>query len=133
MRYLLDTNVCIRYLNGQSDKIRQKLSVRNPEEIALCSVVKAELIYGVQKSGNPTKNMQKLSLFIEPFISLPFDDKSAQIYGQIRNKLEQRGTPIGPNDLMIASIAISNDMVLVTHNISEFERVDNLSIEDWEI
>jgi len=132
MKYLLDTNVCIRYLNGQSDKIRQKLSMRNQEEIALCSVVKAELIYGVQKSGNPAKNMQKLSLFVEPFISLPFDDKSAQIYGQIRSKLEQRGTPIGPNDLMIAAIAISNDMILVTHNILEFGKVDDLYIEDWE-
>ncbi|HGJ66136.1 TPA: type II toxin-antitoxin system VapC family toxin [bacterium] len=132
MRYLLDTNVCIRYLNGQSDKIRQKLSIKNPEEIVLCSVVKAELIYGVLKSGNPAKNLQRLSSFIEPFTSLPFDDKSARVYGQIRSKLEKLGTPIGPNDLMIASIAISNNIALVTHNIDEFERVDNLYIEDWE-
>jgi len=63
---------------------------------------------------------------------LPFDDKSVRIYGQIRSKLEKTGTPIGPYDLMIASIAISNDMVLVTHNIGEFERIDKLYIEDWE-
>jgi tRNA(fMet)-specific endonuclease VapC len=106
--------------------------MKNPEEIVLCSVVKAELIYGVLKSWNPAKNLQKLSLFVEPFFSLPFDDKSARVYGQIRSKLEKLGTPIGPNDLMIASIAISNDIILVTHNIDEFERVDNLYIEDWE-
>jgi tRNA(fMet)-specific endonuclease VapC len=132
MKYLLDTNVCIRYLNGQSDKIRQKLSMKNPEEIVLCSVVKAELIYGAEKSGNPIRNLQRLSLFVKPFISLPFDDKSAEIYGQIRNRLEQAGKPIGPNDLMIASIAITNNVILVTHNTSEFGRVDNLHIEDWE-
>jgi tRNA(fMet)-specific endonuclease VapC len=132
MKYLLDTNVCIRYLNGQSDKIRQKLIMKNPEEIVLCSVVKAELIYGAEKSGNPTRNLQRLSLFVKPFISLPFDDKAAEIYGQIRNRLEQAGTPIGPNDLMIASIAIANNVILVTHNTTEFGRVDNLHIEDWE-
>lgn len=132
MKYLLDTNVCIRYLNGQSEKIRQRLSMRSVDEIALCSVVKAELIYGAEKSGNPTRNLQRLSLFVKPFISLPFDDRAAEIYGQIRNRLEKAGTTIGPNDLMIASIAITSNVILVTHNTSEFGRVDNLQIEDWE-
>jgi tRNA(fMet)-specific endonuclease VapC len=84
------------------------------------------------KSGNPTKNLQRLYLFVKPFISLPFDDKAAEIYGQIRNRLEQAGTPIGSNDLTIASIAIANNVILVTHNTGEFGRVDNLHLEDWE-
>ena len=133
MIYLLDTNVCIRYLNGQSEKIYKQLNTKAPEEIALCSVVKAELIYGAHKSHNPSRNMQRLYSFTEPFVSLAFDDKAAEIYGRIRTKLEVAGTPIGPNDLMIAAIAISNDAILVTHNTSEFGKVDTLRIEDWEI
>jgi len=132
MRYLLDTNVCIRYLNGQSETIRQQLSMKTPEEIVLCSVVKAELIYGARKSRNPSKNLQRLHLFTGPFISLPFDDKAAEAYGRIRSELEQAGTPIGPNDLLIAAIAVANDIILVTHNTGEFGKIGALHIEDWE-
>jgi len=132
MRYLLDTNVCIRYLNGQSEKICQQLSMKNPEEIALCAIVKAELIYGVYKSRNQARNLQKLFLFFEPFISLPFEDEASGVYGRIRSQLDQAGTPIGPNDLMIAAIAIANNVTLVTHNTSEFSRIGSLYIEDWE-
>ena len=132
MRYLLDTNVCIRYLNRQSEKIHQQLSMKTPEEIMLCSVVKAELIYGAQKSRNPLKSLQKVYSFTDPFISLPFDDKAAEAYGQIRSELERIGMPIGPNDLMIAAIAVTNDLILITHNTSEFGRIDALHIEDWE-
>ena len=132
MRYLLDTNVCIRYLNGQSEKIHKQLSIKQPEEIVLCSVVKAELTYGAQKSHNPSRNLQRLYSFTKPFVSLPFDDKAAEIYGRIRTDLERAGTPIGPNDLMIAATAISNEITLVTHNTGEFGRIDTLRIEDWE-
>jgi tRNA(fMet)-specific endonuclease VapC len=67
------------------------------------------------------------------FISLPFDDQSAIIYGQIRAQLVASGTPIGPNDLLIASIALANNLILVTHNTREFSRVEDLRLEDWEI
>lgn len=132
MRYLLDTNVCIRYLNRQSERVYHQMLARSAEEIVLCSVVKAELIYGVKKSKNPVKNMQRLSIFMTPFISLPFDDKAAEIYGQIRTQLEQAGIPIGPNDLMIAAIAIANNVILVTHNVNEFGRIKDFRLEDWE-
>lgn len=132
MRYLLDTNVCIRYLNGRSKMIRQQLNWKNPEEIVLCSVVKAELFYGAMKSRNPARSIEKQLQFVEHFVSLPFDDKAAEAYGQIRARLEQDGTPIGPNDLMIAAIAVANDVVLVTHNTREFSYIERLTIEDWE-
>ena len=132
MKYLLDTNVCIRYLNGQSEGIRQRLGDRNPERIVLCSIVKAELLYGVHKSRNVARNLRKLAQFVDRFISLPFDDTAAEIYGRIRTRLEQAGAPIGPNDLMIAAIAVANDVVLVTHNTREFSRVEELEFEDWE-
>ena len=132
MRYLLDTNVCIRYLNRRSEAIRQELSQRQPEEIVLCSVVKAELFYGALKSKNPARNLEKQRQFVERFVSLPFDDEAAEAYSQIRADLEQGGRPIGPNDLLIAAIAVANDVMLVTHNTGEFGRVQGLKLEDWE-
>ncbi len=132
MTYLLDTNTCIQYLNGRSEKIRQHLGSKQPQDIGLCSVVKAELFYGVMKSAKPEENLTKLRQFVSHFISLPFDDNAAEIYGGIRAQLEKSGTPIGPNDLLIAAIAVANDVILVTHNTSEFSRIVGLKLEDWE-
>src|SRR5688500_5645046 len=108
MIHLLDSNTCIRYLNGQSESIRRNLEARRPEEIVLCSVVKGELIYGAIKSARPESNLDKLRRFSEPFSSLPFDDAAAEVYGQIRTHLERSGKPIGPNDLLIAAIAMAH-------------------------
>jgi tRNA(fMet)-specific endonuclease VapC len=132
MRYLLDTNTCIAYLNGRAVGIRRRLQSLPPSEVALCSVVKAELLYGARKSTNPPAVLAKLGRFFGPFHSLPFDDAAAQAYGTIRAGLEQVGTPIGPNDLMIAAIAVAGGLTLVTHNTAEFRRVPGLAIEDWE-
>jgi tRNA(fMet)-specific endonuclease VapC len=99
----------------------------------LCSVVKAELFYGARKSQRPQRSLEKQQQFVNYFVSLPFDDEAAEVYGQIRAELERAGTPIGPNDLMIAAIAIANDVMLVTHNAREFRRVKGLRLEDWEL
>ncbi|MBF0201396.1 MAG: type II toxin-antitoxin system VapC family toxin [Desulfamplus sp.] len=132
MTFLLDTNVCIKYLNGKSEKIREHIEFIEPDDVVLCSIVRAELIYGAMKSKNPEKNLEIQKKFMNRFISFPFDDDSARIYGEIRSELEKLGTPIGPNDLMIAAIAIQNDVVLVTHNTKEFGRIKTLKIADWE-
>jgi tRNA(fMet)-specific endonuclease VapC len=99
----------------------------------VCSVVKAELFYGAMRSNNPDRSIAQQQDFLNRFISLPFDDQSAVIYGQIRAQLAVSGTPIGPNDLLIASIALANNLILVTHNTREFSRVEGLRLEDWEI
>lgn len=98
----------------------------------LCSVVKAELLFGVAKSENPEGRLKKIKTFVDRFASLPFDDSAAASYAEIRADLEKRGLPIGPNDLQIVSIAVANQLVLVTHNVREFGRVKGLEIEDWE-
>jgi tRNA(fMet)-specific endonuclease VapC len=90
----------------------------------------AELYFGAFKSPQPAKNFALLATFLPVFLSLPFGDLAAKVYGQIRADLEARGTPIGPNDLMIAAIALSNDLTLVTHNIAEFGRVPGLKLVD---
>jgi tRNA(fMet)-specific endonuclease VapC len=132
MRYLLDTNACIKYINGDSESVKLKLQSYKPEDILLCSIVKSELMYGVLKSNNKTKNREKLDLFFAPFDSLSFDDTCAKIYSEIRADLEKKGSIIGAYDMQIAAIAIHYNLTLVTHNTKEFSRIQNLRIEDWE-
>jgi tRNA(fMet)-specific endonuclease VapC len=133
MKYLLDTNVCIVYLNESNSALRTKLQQFKPSQICLCSVVKSELIFGAMKSQQIEKSLQKLEPFFSRFISIPFDDKAAVKFGEIRADLQRKGTPIGAYDLQIAAIALANDLTLVTHNTREFSRVIDLKLDDWEI
>lgn len=133
MRYLLDTNTCIRYLNGTSEVIRRRIEATHPRELVVCAVVKAELFYGAENSLYPQANLKKQKVFLERFVSLPFDDRAAEAYGRIRAALKKIGAPIGPNDLLIAAIAVAHHCTLVSHNTREFARITALTIEDWEI
>ncbi len=132
MKWLLDTNACIRYLNGRSDKLRVRFDAANPAHLRVCSVVKAELYFGAALANDPAETLANQILFLSRFESLPFDDSAAEAYAGIRSDLTCRGLIIGPNDLMIAAICLANDVTLVTHNVNEFGRVANLSYEDWE-
>lgn len=132
MKYLLDTNTCIRYLNGRSLAVAKKIHGTPAEQIALCSIVKAELYFGAKRSLAPVKTRSEQDEFLRLFQSLPFDDSAAEFYSDIRATLAAQGTPIGPNDLMIAAIAMANNLILVTHNTREFGRVPALHLEDWE-
>jgi tRNA(fMet)-specific endonuclease VapC len=121
------------YLKGKSPSINHHLDNLEPEKIAVCSVVKAELFYGSKRSNNPQKAVAVQKMFIEQFVSLPFDDECAEIYGNIRADLANSGTPISSNDIQIAAIALVNNLILVTHNVREFSRVKDLKLEDWEV
>ncbi|MBF0351505.1 MAG: type II toxin-antitoxin system VapC family toxin [SAR324 cluster bacterium] len=133
MKYLLDTNTCIRFLNGRSEQIKMRIEGLTPDEILLCSIVKAELFYGALKSQYPEKNLARQLQFVNRFLSLSFNDTAADAYSHIRTQLEKKGTPIGPNDLIIASIAVANKLILVSHNTKEFSRIPDLMLEDWEL
>lgn len=133
LKYLLDTNACIRYIAGRSTPLRDKIIITPANEIAVCSIVKAEMFYGSMKSFNPQKSLKEQNEFLEQFQSLPFDDEAASIFGEIRAELAVKGTPIGGYDMQIAAIALANDVTLVTHNTKEFSRIGQLKIEDWEI
>jgi len=130
--YLLDTNTCIRLLNGDHAAVTKRFIAQSPQVIAVSSVVKAELLYGARNSQRVEENLKLLKLFFSPLNSLPFDDRCAEEYGQIRADLRRQGQPIGPNDMLIAATARAHDAVLVTHNTSEFGRVAGLRMEDWE-
>jgi len=132
MIYLLDTNTCIRHLNGRSERLRRHIRRMRTKELAVCAVVKTELFYGSMKSTSPQKSLATQHSLLDRLRSFPFDDRAATAYGAIRADLERRGLPIGSNDLMIAAIALANDLTLVTHNTAEFKRIPDLRVEDWE-
>ena len=101
MTWLLDTNVCVNYLrSGVGSPIAEHLAERNPEDVVLCSVVRAELVFGAIKSRDAAANLIKVGKFTARFLSLPFDDDAAEAYGRIRAALEAQGRTIGPNDLV---------------------------------
>lgn len=129
--YLLDTNACIQILNGRSDPLIRRVRGTHPSQIVLCSIVKAELIFGAHNSSRKADNLRILKEFFAPFVSLPFDDRCIDHYGQVRQDLESEGTPIGPNDLLIASTALAHALTLITSNQREFSRVAGLDTADW--
>ncbi|MBI4651969.1 type II toxin-antitoxin system VapC family toxin [Candidatus Desantisbacteria bacterium] len=131
MKYFLDTNICIYFLKGMSEKILLRLKSHSPDDIKIASIVKAELLYGAEKSIKVKENIEKVNDFLFPYEIVSFDDNSAVIYSKIRSQLEKKGNLIGPNDLLIASTVIVNNGILVTNNIGEFKRVKLLKIENW--
>ncbi len=130
MKYLLDSNICIAFFKNHS-LVVEKIRAMGIENLLLCSPVKAELWYGACKSDRKTANQMVLKEFFRQLPSLAFDDDVIESYGEIRAFLAKSGKLIGANDLLIASIAVQHQVVLVTHNTREFERVPNLIIEDW--
>jgi tRNA(fMet)-specific endonuclease VapC len=130
--FLLDSNVCIRLLNGTSAALADRLRQHSPGEIRLSTVVKAELLYGARRSARVEPNLQLLRSFFSAFETVSFDDLAAEHYGRVRADLARDGRLIGPNDLLIAASALAHDLVLVTHNVDEFSRVAGLRWQDWE-
>ena len=121
------------YLKGRSTSVRNRLLSVPLEDMAVCSLVTAELFYGALRSNNPTRTLERQQEFLERFASLPLGGEAALICGQIRARLASAGTVIGAYDLQIAAIALANNLTLVTDNTREFERVEGLQIEDWEV
>jgi tRNA(fMet)-specific endonuclease VapC len=131
MRFLLDTNTCVAYLTRRSSRVKERMARALPADIALCAIVKSELLCGARKSAKLAENLARLEVFFRPFISLPFDDHAAELAAQVRADLERAGTPIGPNDLLIGAIALAHGLILVTGNTREFSRIQGLRLEDW--
>jgi tRNA(fMet)-specific endonuclease VapC len=129
--WLLDTNICIAWLNGKDAALKKRILSTPVVELAVCSMVKAELHYGARHSQRVAQNLERLAHFLAPFESLAFDDEAAEHYGVIRNQLAKSGQVIGANDLCIAAIAMANDVTLVTRNEREFRRVAGLKVVKW--
>lgn len=123
MRYFLDTNICIYALKNKFPRIKEIMENLSPFDIAIPSMVKAELYYGALKSEKKSKVISSLERFLSPFEVIPFGDREIMVYARIRANLEKNGNIIGPNDLIIAAITLSHGATLVTHNKNEFKRV----------
>lgn len=113
------------------EKIRDNMESKNPKTIKIPSIVKAELLYGAEKSNERKQNIKNIEYFLEPFEIISFDDNSSIQYSLIRSNLEKKGNTIGPNDYIIASIVLAHKGTLVTNNVKEFKRIKNLKIQNW--
>ena len=130
LRYLLDTNFCIRVLRDRPQGLRERFN-DNAEALCISDVVLYELLYGAEKAQNPAKTRREVEHFAARLSVLPFDDAAAAHTAEIRADLERDGCIIGPYDLMIAGHARSSGLIVVTGNLREFTRVAGLRCEDW--
>lgn len=131
MKYMLDTNICIYIIKKKPVNVLDRFKESPVGSIGISAITLAELQYGIMKSANPEKNQDALDRFLTPLEILDFDYLSTIEYGVIRAGLERKGTPIGPLDTLIAAHAKSTDVILVTNNEREFERIPRLKIENW--
>lgn len=131
MTYLLDTDIAIYIIKKKSERLLRKLDAFRPEQIMVSTITVAELELGAAKSEHPERNRLALTKFLIPFSILDFDYSAARVCGRIRATLEARGTVIGPMDLLLAAQAVSRELGLVTNNVREFRRVEDLLVENW--
>lgn len=131
MMRLLDTNIVSYWMRGDKIVI-ERLMTFQPRDLAISPITLAEIIYGIEKS--PVKKQErrrKIDSIRSQLDILVFDERAAEKYGVIRAQLEKSGTPISERDLQIASIALAQDYIVITHNTKEFKRVKGLVLEDW--
>jgi tRNA(fMet)-specific endonuclease VapC len=131
VRYFLDTDICVYALKGGHPHVVQRMRRHAPADIKIAAIVRAELLLGALKSQSSARTKEVVDLFLAPFEVVPFGWAAAGAYAGIRFALEQKGMPIGPNDLVLAATALSEAGCLVTHNVKEFGRVKGLRVEDW--
>ena len=128
--FVLDTNTLIYYFKGMGN-VSENLLAREPQEIAIPSIVVFELEFGIAKSTSPQRRQKQLATFCSSVTILPFGEQEARQAAAIRAALEKAGELIGPYDVLIAATALANQDTLVTHNTKEFGRVEGLNLVDW--
>ncbi len=131
MKYLLDSNICIHLFRGKFD-IDKKLELIGLENCAISEITLAELVFGAEKSANPTKNHKLIDTFVEQITVIPIFG-AIPFYGKEKARLQKNGTMISDFDLFIGCTAVENDMIMVTENVREFERISNIKFENWVI
>ena len=129
--YLLDTNICIYILKKKPIEVFERFKTLKLGELKISSITVAELYYGAYNSQQVKKNIVIIDSFLKPFDYVEFDEKSAIEYAKIKSNLKREGKIIGELDMQIAGIAMANDLILITNNVKEFERIDGLIIDNW--
>jgi len=130
LTYMLDTNICIYVMNHHPPVLRDKFNAL-AEQLCISSITLGELHYGAEKSAGRNQNLLAIEHFTARLDVLPFADKAAAHYGQVRAELERAGTPCCPHDMQIGGHARSEGLIVVTKNMREFSRMPGLRAENW--
>lgn len=130
LTYMLDTNICIYVMKTYPPELREKFNAL-AEQLCISSITLGEVYYGAEKSARRAENLTAIERFTARLDVLPFADKAAAHYGQVRAELERAGTPCGPHDMQIGAHARSEGLIVVTNNMREFVRMPGLRVENW--
>ena len=130
LTYMLDTNICIYVMKSYPIDLREKFNAL-AEQLCISSITLGELHYGAEKSVRRAHNLTAIEHFVARLDVLPFAEKAAAHYGQVRAELERAGTPSGPHDMQIGGHARSEGLIVVTNNMREFERMPGVRAENW--
>jgi len=130
LTYMLDTNICIHVMKTYPPVVRDKFN-ELAEQLCISSITLGELHYGAEKSARRAENLMAIEHFVARLEVLPFAERAAVHYGQVRAELERAGTPCGPHDMQIGAHARSEGLIVVTNNMREFARMPGLRVENW--
>lgn len=129
MKYLLDTNICIHFLRGKFNLLEKFQEVKI-EDCAISEITLAELVFGAENSSNPKKNLELIEIFTNRVIILPIIN-AIYLYGKEKARLRSSGQMISDFDLLIGCTAVEKNLIMVTENLKEFERISGIQIENW--
>ncbi|HDR51587.1 MAG TPA: type II toxin-antitoxin system VapC family toxin [Mariniphaga anaerophila] len=129
MKYLLDSNICIHFFRGKFGVI-DKLRTVGLRNCAISEITLAELVFGAENSDKPEKNHEIIEQFINQLTILPIID-SIRLYSKEKSRLRKEGKMINDFDLLIGCTAVEKDLIMVTENVKEFERISGIRIENW--
>jgi tRNA(fMet)-specific endonuclease VapC len=130
LTYMLDTNICIYVMKTYPPELRDKFNAL-AEQLCISSITLGELHYGAEKSARRGENLTAIENFVARLDVLPFAEKAAAHYGQVRAELERAGTPSGSHDMQIGGHARSEGLIVVTNNMREFTRMPGVRSENW--
>lgn len=130
MKYLLDTDTCIYWLKGRQS-VRDRLLAVGWEQIAICVITASELYYGAYNSSYVLENLTRASLFIEQLPVLSLSDLTLRKFGELKAELRKSGQPIADFDLLIASVALTENRILVTNSTRHYKRITEIKLENW--
>jgi tRNA(fMet)-specific endonuclease VapC len=128
-KYLLDTNICVYFLKGQYN-LDKRIEKAETENCFVSEITIAELKFGAENSENKEKNKKTVDDFVSKFTIIPIFS-SLNIYAKEKARLRKKGLPLDDFDLLIGATAISNSLILVTRNVTDFERLQGIEIENW--
>lgn len=131
MLYLLDTDTCSYAIRGDSAALDARLAKQRPDALAISAVTRAEIMFGLEKRGNPRALVRVVRGFLDHLAVMPWDTAAADQFVRLRAALERSGTPIGVMDTMIAGHALALQATLVTNNLKHFQMVAALNVENW--